>query len=100
MATAKVLSAKMRFTTFEKKFEPELNYLDKNAPLNGHGFETFGRELEYVQSVYAIAPGRVWTGVDCDGKWYISNGWHHVNRVVYLVTKEPCDRPALDIFYM
>ena len=27
----------------------------------------------------------VWTVVDCDGRWYVVNGYHWVNRVGYVL---------------
>lgn len=49
-------------------------------------FETFGSELEFVRSHDSR---HVWTLIDEDGRDYILNGDHAVNRVGYLLTTVP-----------
>lgn len=96
----KPLSARMRYETFERTFRPIKNTLDKHASLGGYGFETFGAELEQVLAVARTEPDRVWTVVEGEnGKWYITNGYQLVNRVVYVITEAPCDRPDLVVLY-
>jgi len=51
-------------------------------------FETYGADLEYVQSVAKVSPNRVWTYVDADDGYYLINGMHFVNRVAYFITVE------------
>lgn len=96
----KPLSKRMRYATWERDFRPIKNTHDAHAQLNGYGFETYGKELEEVLAVQRVQPGRVWTVIEGDsGKWYIVDGMHVVNRVVYLITEVPCDRPELSITY-
>lgn len=74
--------------TFYEYFEP---YRHPEAHFNvwgGIGLETFGKDLEIVRN---IKPEYLWTVVD-DGEGpdqWISTGYHHVNRVCYLVTRKP-----------
>jgi hypothetical protein len=95
----KALSTRMRYATWERDFRPIKNPHREHASLNGFGFETYDAELEQVLEVARTEPDRVWTVVDCDGKWYIVNGYHLVNRVVYAITEVPCDRPELSVSY-
>lgn len=74
--------------TFYEFFDP---YRHPRASLNvwgGIGLETFGKDLEIVHTIEAEY---LWTVVD-DGNGrdqWISTGFHHVNRVCYLVTRKP-----------
>lgn len=67
-------------------FRPIKNHLDNNASHDGHMFETYGTELDYVQAIHKTTPDRVWTVLDADGDTYIASGYHHVNRLGYLIT--------------
>ena len=72
---------------FYKKYELITNHIDDNASWDGCAFETYGEELEYVKSM--IDTNRVWTVVETDNNWWIIAGYHHVNRLNYLITTEP-----------
>jgi len=50
-------------------------------------FETYGQELDFVRRQNRR---RVWTLVDGDdGDLYVVNGLHHVNRIGYLLSRDP-----------
>jgi hypothetical protein len=50
-------------------------------------FETYGEEFEFVRR---YDPRKVWTFVDGDdGDMYVVSGLHYVNRVGYLLSREP-----------
>lgn len=84
------MARRTQYEIWEDTFGPVKNHLDKNAGMNGFMFETFGAELAHVQAVLKDTPEKVWTVVEGDsGKWYISQGFHRVNRVGYLVTDKP-----------
>lgn len=52
-------------------------------------YETEGKDLEYVFSVFKQTPKRVWTMQDDeDGNIVIRNGFHYVNRIAFIVTVE------------
>lgn len=83
---------------FDNQFELVPNTLDKNASFNGCLHETFGDELIIVQQM--AKEDRVITIIEGDEEvenefgeptldmFYVS-GMHHVNRIGYLITKEP-----------
>jgi hypothetical protein len=76
---------------WEATYKPISNHLDDNASFqdeNGVGimFETYGDELEFVQSV---DEHRVWTYVDSDLGTDILAGYYFVNRIGYFVTEVP-----------
>lgn len=50
-------------------------------------FETYGDEFEFVRR---YDPRKVWTFVDGDdGDMYVVSGLHYVNRVGYLLSRDP-----------
>lgn len=75
--------------SFFATYKPEPNPFDAEAPWNGSMLETFGPELEYVKAALAATPDKVWTVLDCDGSLIVSSGYHHVNRVGYIITEVP-----------
>ncbi len=67
------------------------NHLNPNASWTiddnrGCMFETSGKEYGFVQQQ---DPQTVWTLCDGDDDTYILSGFHHVNRIGYLVSKVP-----------
>ena len=50
-------------------------------------FETYGDEFDYVRR---FDPRRVWTLIDGDdGDLYVASGLHFVNRIGYLLSRDP-----------
>ena len=107
-------------TFWVEKYKPIPNHLDENAGFvyeeisqTGLLFETFGDELEYVQSVARETPERVWTLIEYDEDMegnesedfdedgfvdkfgdtslYIVAGYHTVNRLGYFITQIPAE---------
>ena len=77
----------MTYDDFIEKYKPITNYIDDNASFNGWMFETYGDELEAVKISH---PNKVWTIVEGDdGEFYVSNGYHYVNRQGYFITEVP-----------
>ncbi len=74
---------------FYRHFTPLANDLDMNASWDGCMYETFGAELFYVKR---YDERHVWTIIECDdGQWYLSPGYHFINRIGYIITKQPHD---------
>ncbi len=73
-------------------YKPKTNHLDSNASWNGTMFETYGEEVEFVQS----APDNfVWTLLEGDeGQTLISNGYSFVNRLGYFICEVPWNENA------
>lgn len=83
--------------TTEEEFDglkPIQNHIDKNASLNGTMFETYGAELDFV---IAQPNENIWTYIDADGVLLLSNGYHLVNRMGYLVTEIPYFGPDTEV---
>lgn len=75
---------------FYAAYLPQKNDFNDNASWNGCMLETYGKDYEYVKTVYALAPDRVWTIIeDDDGNPVLTNGFHYVNRIGYVVTVRP-----------
>jgi hypothetical protein len=69
-------------------YKPISNNIDTNASFDGHMFETYGAEVEFVKKA---DPAYIWMyGDGDDGGSYIWNGWHIVNRIGYFITEVPC----------
>ena len=79
----------MHEDTFYEYFKP-IRHADAQYDIwDGHGLETFGKDLEIVRS---YDPAFVWTVVDGDsGDQWITTGVRYVNRVCYLITEKPHD---------
>lgn len=90
---------------FDNKYELITNHLDNNASYNGCMFETIGEEVQFVLEM--AKENRVVTIIETDNDpdfdydkaiecgdelpldmCYVS-GMHIVNRIGYLITKEP-----------
>ena len=51
--------------------------------------ETFGDDLKLATEINKKTPLRVWTAIDSDnGDVVLVNGFHFVNRIYYVITKE------------
>ena len=53
-------------------------------------FETYGVDIKYVMEMDSKHPKKVWTMVDGDDGMYLVSGFHHVNRIYYVITNEDC----------
>ena len=70
---------------FDEKYKPIQNHIEGNAPYNGAMFETYGPELEFIQS---YDESKVWTLIDADKDYpEIVSGYCHVNRLGYFITE-------------
>jgi hypothetical protein len=69
-------------------YKPIKNKIDINSSFDGHMFETYGQEVDYVK---AQPQDRIWMyGDGDDGGLYIWSGWGFVNRIGYFITEVPC----------
>jgi len=70
-------------------YKPIKNHIDKAASVDGHMFETYGDELQFIKNQKELF---IWTyGDGDDGGTYIWNGYHVVNRIGYFLTEVPFD---------
>ena len=74
---------------FYAAYLPQKNDFDDNASWNGCMLETYGDDYEYVKMVHFLAPDRVWTIIDGEDHPILTNGFHYVNRIGYVVTARP-----------
>jgi len=72
---------------FYEQFELIPNHIDNNASFSGDMFETYGEELEFVREL--AKQKRVVTIIEGDEGMYYTSGMHLVNRIGYLITKNP-----------
>lgn len=95
---------------FEEKYTPQINHIERaNADssiadedlcsFNGCMYETYGEELDYVRKmakenrVVTIIEGEDELGEDGEehAVLYYSSGYHHINRIGYLVVDKPLE---------
>lgn len=78
------------FDDFLAYFSPVANTSETaTSPLINdqlYGFETFGSDLVHIQTIYKEKPECIWTVLDADGEIVIASGFHHVNRIAFIVT--------------
>ena len=68
-------------------YKPIKNTLVSDSSFDGHMFETYGDEVEFVKTQ---SPDKIWMlGDGDDGGMYIWSGWGFVNRIGYFVTEVP-----------
>ncbi len=68
-------------------YQPIENHIEPNSSFEGHMFETYGEELDFVLS-HDIH--NIWTYIDGDsGNPLIVNGYSLVNRIGYFITEIP-----------
>lgn len=72
---------KISYDKWEEKFQPLINPATENDQFDTHA------DIELVKAADAI--NRAWTLLDCDGKLYIADGVHYVNRFAYIITLQP-----------
>ena len=79
---------------FFDEFTMVKNHINPNATIDGCMFETFGEEVDHVFEL-AKKENRVWTVIDtCEDvrnacNMVLTTGFHLVNRLGYIITKEP-----------
>jgi len=68
-------------------YKPIKNHIDTNSSFDGHMFETYGEEVDFVKT----APeNHIWMyGDGDDGGSYLWAGWGFVNRIGYFITEVP-----------
>ncbi len=70
-----------------EKYKPIKNHLDPNASWNGQMFETYGEEIQFVNSQ---PDENVWTWIDGENRGtYLTSGQSYVNRLGYLICSVP-----------
>lgn len=80
---------------FDKLFKPVTNPF--SFPEESFNFETYGAELDFVLKA---DPRTVWTIADGDdGNLWVSQGYHLVNRVHYMISEIPALWTVADILY-
>lgn len=83
--TAKTITEDQFYDTYK----PVKNPFEADAAWDGAMLETYGRDLAHVQEVLKTAPDTVWTVLDVDGALVAASGFHHVNRMGYIITEVP-----------
>ena len=83
----------------EDEFDLKYNYDESINSTVDEGkqpgtLETFGEDIERVLEIYKKTPRKVWTVVDGEGGMYLVSGYHHVNRMYYVITIEDGPLPS------
>lgn len=82
----------MRYEAWAKRFRPIPNHLTTGTAIEGQVFLPFGDDLAYVKQ---HPSNNVWSFIVVDGArktdWIITNGFHCVNLMGFLVTEKPAE---------
>lgn len=78
----------MPFEEWAEKYGLIKNHINPDSGFDGELFETYGAEEEYVRT---FDPLRVWTWCDGEDGTFITDGYHWVNRIGYLLTEKPAE---------
>ena len=87
-------SEKLSYEDWFETYKPIKNELEADAPYDGCMFETYGEQLDFIRQ---RPESRIWTLVDCDGKLYVTSGYHFVNRMGYFITELPFTEEFMEI---
>ena len=107
-ATSAIIARPRRYRTLnsanycdrvEELFQKNhLGFADERQ-MEGFAYETFGPEMDYIRELYKTAPERIVTVISgASGAWWVSNGFHYVDRNFYLVAKEGVALPDFKDF--
>jgi hypothetical protein len=77
---------------FVKTYKPKQNLINKDAPIDGFLFETFGEEMDEISKQN---PKNVWTFTEEEDGFFLQNGIHYVNRMGYMVTEVPWEEEVI-----
>lgn len=77
------------FDKWVDEFKPIKNPFTPDAPYCGYVFDTHGPEGQFIWDSQRNDPHKVWTLLECDGNYEISEGWHLVNRQGHFITEVP-----------
>lgn len=90
----------MTFEEWIEKYKPINNWLRKGE--DTELFETYGVELGVVLGVNLMDTRKVWTLIEGDEGLWVTNGYHLVNRLNYLITDIPYEgeEEFMDVLYM
>lgn len=89
---------KDRWFEWEEKYKPVKNHIDKNSSMSGFMFETFEEEIKHVFDLSNTNVKKVWTIIEAEGKWYISAGFHVVNRIGFLITEKEWEKETEEYY--
>ena len=83
-----IMEGELKYSEWQDKYKPIKNHITKYPDINAEFsmFETYGEEVEYVNSV---DPKYVWTEVQGDCSMLLIAGKAFVNRLAYYVCEEP-----------
>lgn len=75
---------------FESRYVPLQNHIEKDAPLSGWMFETYGKEYDYIIQAHNASPDRVWSFIDgANGDVLIVSGLIPFDCIGYVITENP-----------
>ena len=75
---------------FDRKYTYDDSIVSENFETKGM-LETFGSDYDQVLEINEKDPMRLWTMIDGDDGMYLVQGYHIVNRIYYVVTKEQAE---------
>jgi len=89
---------RMTIEQWESKYKPIVNP-NADDECSADRFETYGKDLEFVQNVVKTSPKKVWTLEDIDGRLIICAGYHLFNRINYFITEVEWEDENIEVQY-
>ena len=88
-------SVKINYDDWFEHYQPLLNHFESSPDNDIYRFETFGKDLEFVQKFQNCF---IWTAVSCENEetWIIP-GFHIVNRENYYITHTPWENENIEV---
>lgn len=93
------MAKKSDFNTWYEKFKPELVKSLDSEDVSPKMYETYGEDLKIVCHTADNNHRKLWTLLDCDGKLYLSPGFHIVNRLNYFICENSWNENTKDYKY-
>lgn len=92
------MARRQDFEVFVDKFEPEILENDESLL---RLYETYGEDIKIIGKLIRDGEeNRLWTIIEgSSGRLYIAPGLHYVNRLNYLITKNPWQEGQRDYKY-
>lgn len=90
---------KITLDKFFTDYKPQINHIirvktnsdikdDDISSWSGCMYETYGEELDYIQSFFN-KPRHIWTIIEAEDELVIQAGYWLINRMGYIITERP-----------
>ena len=90
------MARKSDYDIWFDKYKPILVESLETEDKSPRMYETYGEDIKLIK---LIPSNHIWTLLDCNGKLYLSPGFHVVNRLNYFICENKWDDNTRDFKY-